>query len=150
MSACGGAQTAEPNTAAVTEQKSGKSAKLEVVSVPEVAGDTNAPIKQAEAISPGPEMQRLVEQAKNDLATELSINSQDIDVLQAEFVTWPDSSVGCPQPGMQYLQVLTSGARILLEANNAIYAYHSGGNRPLVLCKKPSPISPLPYSQGEA
>lgn len=109
-----------------------------------------ASTKPMEAVSPGPEMQRLVAGVKNDLAAKLSIDSKEIEVLRAEFVTWRNSSAGCPKPGTQYLDVLTSGTRILLKANNETYHYHSGGRRPPSLCKSPSPEAPLPYQDGDA
>ena len=40
----------------------------------------------------------------------------DIKVLSAEAVTWPDGSLGCPQPGMMYTQALVPGFRIVLQA----------------------------------
>ena len=150
MSACAGAQTSNSTTAPMDEEQTSKNEKLEVVSIPEVAGDPNVTTKPPGAISPGPEMRRLVDLAKNDLATKLSINGQEIETLQADFVTWRDSSAGCPQPGTQYLQVLTNGTRILIKANNATYQYHSGGDRSTFLCKNPSSIGPLPYQDGEA
>lgn len=35
------------------------------------------------------------------------------------------ASLGCPQPGMVYAEVLTPGYLILLEANNDEYEYHT-------------------------
>ena len=76
--------------------------------------------------------------------------TEDIDIVDAAYVTWRDSSIGCPRPGMQYMQVLTNGSRILLRANAVLYYYHSGGSRAPFLCAKPSPNEPLPYAPGEA
>ena len=148
--ACVETQTDNASTVPIVEKKSSKGEELEVVSIPEVAGEANVTTEPGVPITLGPEMKRLVDLAKNDLAAKLSINVQEIETLQADFVTWPDSSAGCPQPGMQYLQVLTNGARILLKANNATYAYHSGGNRPPFLCKNPSSIDPPSYQDVEA
>lgn len=150
VSGCVEPQTNNSNATPMAEKKISKGEELKVVSIPKAAGEVNVESKPSVPISLGPEMSRLVDLAKKDLAAELSVSDQEIDVLQADFVTWPDSSAGCPQPGMQYLQVLTNGARILLKANNAVYPYHSGGNRPPFPCKNPSSIGPLPYQEGEA
>jgi hypothetical protein len=83
----------------------------------------------------GAGMQRLVDLAVSDLATKLKVDEETIEIVEAQFVTWRDSSAGCPQPGMQYLQVLTNGSRIVLRAAH---------------CAKPSKTEPLPYSHGEA
>lgn len=76
-----------------------------------------------------------LEQAKTDLAERLSVPLDQITLVSAEEVTWPDSSLGCPEPGMMYAQVLTSGSRIILTAGGRTYEYHSGGNREPFLCE---------------
>ena len=113
--------------------------------------DKGTPVDTRSNISPdlGPGLQRLVDLAIMDLATSLNVESDAVEVVEAQFVTWRDSSAGCPKPGMQYLQVLTNGARIVLQVNGTIYHYHSGGSRPPFHCAKPSPTKPLPYSHGE-
>ncbi len=149
-SACAGSPADNPNPAAAAEDAANDGEELELHSVPGVAGHVSMETKPGAAISPGPEMIGLVDLAKKDLAANLSINEQAIEIVQANFVTWPDSSLGCPQAGMQYLQVLTSGALIVFKSRNVRYQYHSGGNRPPFLCKNPSPDEPLPYEEGEA
>ncbi|GAB2567622.1 hypothetical protein [Kribbella endophytica] len=75
------------------------------------------------------------EQAKADLAERLGVPVDDVTVVSSEEVTWPDSSLGCPQPGMMYAQVLTNGSRIVLSAGGQTYEYHSGGQRAPFLCE---------------
>jgi hypothetical protein len=83
-----------------------------------------------------------VEQAKADLAERLGVPVDEITLVSTEEVTWPDSSLGCPQPGMMYAQVLTSGTRTTLAAGGKQYSYHSGGQRPPFLCETPqAPVS---------
>jgi len=81
-------------------------------------------------------MESLIEQAKNDLAGRLSISTTEISLVEVREVVWPDSSLGCPQPGMEYLQVPEDGALILLKAQEVLYEYHNGGSRGLFLCEK--------------
>jgi hypothetical protein len=102
-----------------------------------------------EVPAPGPGLQRLVDIATTDLSAKLDVDVDDIDLVEAAYVTWRDSSIGCPRPDMQYMQVLTNGARIVLRASGVLYHYHSGGNRAPFLCARPSPEAPLPYAQGE-
>lgn len=85
-------------------------------------------------ISLDAEAEQLVLQAKQDLAKQLSVNIDQISLVEVQEVTWPDSSLGCPQPGMMYLQVLVDGHLIRFRATGQIYEYHSGGNRPPFLC----------------
>jgi hypothetical protein len=76
-----------------------------------------------------------LDQARADLAERLGVPVEDVTVVSSEEVTWPDSSLGCPQPGMMYAQVLTNGSRIILSAGGRTYEYHSGGRRAPFLCK---------------
>jgi hypothetical protein len=55
-----------------------------------------------------------------------------LTVTRAEPVTWHDSSLGCPQPGIQYLQVLTPGYQVELHGAQGNYVVHVAGNRALV------------------
>ncbi|UCE30462.1 MAG: hypothetical protein JSW68_10350 [Burkholderiales bacterium] len=83
-----------------------------------------------------PALRPLVARAVDDLATRLGIDSRQVQVLQAKAVVWPDSSLGCPQPGMAYKQVPEDGALILLKSGTRRYEYHSGGSRGLFLCER--------------
>lgn len=78
----------------------------------------------------------LVASAISDLAQRLNESAADITVISATSKTWPDSSMGCPLPGMVYMQVLTDGMFIQLSVNNVTYNYHSGGNRMPFLCEQ--------------
>ena len=78
----------------------------------------------------------LLIQAKEDLAVRLGISPNQIALLSYEEVVWPDASLGCPQPGMAYIQVPQDGALIRLSAKGQVYDYHSGGNRGVFLCEQ--------------
>jgi len=67
----------------------------------------------------------LIETAKADLAQRLSISASQVNVLEVQEVTWPDGSLGCPQPGNTYTQALIPGYRILLESNGNTSEYHT-------------------------
>jgi len=77
----------------------------------------------------------LVELAKADLAERIGIEKEQIEVDSVKSVEWPDASLGCPEPGMMYAQVITPGYRILLSHDGENYRYHTDarGNR-VVLC----------------
>jgi hypothetical protein len=82
-----------------------------------------------------PDLENLVTRAKEDLADRLSIPVDQIEVLEARSVVWPDASLGCPQPDMRYKQVPVDGALIRLQADGQVFEYHSGGSRGLFLCQ---------------
>jgi hypothetical protein len=79
----------------------------------------------------------LVTDAVADLARQLDVSPDDVTVVAAREVTWPDGSLGCPEPGMMYTQALVDGTLVVLEANGQRYEYHGG--TPLVLCENPKP-----------
>lgn len=67
-----------------------------------------------------------------DLAERLGVAASDVSIVEASAVSWGDSSLGCPQPGMQYLQRVTDGSLVVLNADGVDYRY-TGGD-PLKLC----------------
>jgi hypothetical protein len=87
-------------------------------------------------------LQKLVTQAKDDLAKRLNIATDQIDLIELQSVVWPDGSLGCPQPGMGYIQVQVDGLLIRLRVGGRIYEYHSGGNRLPFLCEQPAGSAP--------
>lgn len=57
-------------------------------------------------------------------------------------ITFPDSSLGCSQPGMVYTQVIQEGQIIQLQANGQLYEYHQASNYAPFLCKNPPTSQP--------
>jgi len=76
-----------------------------------------------------PEAEKVLAVAKADLMQRLGVSEEDILVKSVEGVQWPDSSLGCPQPGMMYLQVITPGFRVVLTVNGKDYEYHTDYQR---------------------
>ncbi|MCB0083491.1 MAG: hypothetical protein KDE47_21265, partial [Caldilineaceae bacterium] len=66
----------------------------------------------------------LVQAAKADLAQRLGIDAAEITVVEAQSVAWRDGSLGCPEPGMMYTQVIINGTKIVLSVNGEEYHYH--------------------------
>jgi hypothetical protein len=90
-------------------------------------------------------LESLIEKAKEDLAQRLSISVTQVSLVESIEVEWSDSSLDCPQPGMEYLQVITPGYRILLEVNGTNYEYHSNRDAYIVYCDNANPpILPKP------
>jgi hypothetical protein len=84
-----------------------------------------------------PAAQAMVELARQDLANELEIDAAEVTVMTVSPIEWPDSSLGCPQPDASYLQVLTPGFKIELQALGQLYTYHTDQQSVLVRCQQP-------------
>jgi hypothetical protein len=76
--------------------------------------------------------------AITDLAGRLGIALTDITLVSSEAVEWSDGSLGCPQPGMMYPQVITEGVRVILGAGGKQYAYHGDTQGKLFYCENPT------------
>jgi len=81
-----------------------------------------------------PQLEAFVSQARDDLALRLDIEDPQITVIVAEFVTWPDGALGCPEPDMMYTQALVPGYRIRLRAEGAVHNYHGADEGPPSYC----------------
>ena len=86
--------------------------------------------------------------ALQDLATMLNAKPETIDVTKVGYVTWPDSSLGCPRPDLEYMQVLTEGVLIVLRHGGASYHYHGSREGRPFYCKQPG--KPVAGQSNEA
>ena len=91
---------------------------------PEKSMPTPLPETAVPGATPAPQSSDL---ALANLAATLGIAPTAITVKVVEPVDWPDASLGCPQPGMMYAQVITPGFRIVLEVDGRSYEYHTDG-----------------------
>lgn len=76
----------------------------------------------------------IVAPARDDLAQRLGVDPEQLEVISAEEVTWPDGSLGCPEPGMSYTQALVDGSKVVLEHDGRVYVYHAGDDGEPFLC----------------
>jgi hypothetical protein len=81
-----------------------------------------------------PEARAAVQLAIEDLVQRFATERRAIHVLRAAAVEWSDTSLGCPEEGMMYAQVITPGFLILLAAEGKLYEYHTDRGNYAVLC----------------
>lgn len=84
--------------------------------------------------APSSSMDSLIGKAKEDLSKRLSIAVPEISLVEAKEVVWPDASLGCPQPGVAFAQVLTPGYLVRFEVNDESYEYHTNMLDGVILC----------------
>lgn len=83
------------------------------------------------------ELERVSEAARALAAEQLGLEGAKLLVRQVKAVTWPDTSLGCPQEGYLYAQVLTPGYKVLLEGPAATYEVHLDAQGNGTLCPPP-------------
>jgi hypothetical protein len=71
----------------------------------------------------------LVARAISDLQRRLQVEAEAIEVVGVEPTEFPDASLGVPEPGQAYAQVIVPGVIIRLEAQGEVYVYHGAGER---------------------
>jgi len=99
------------------------------------------PLLQVTSVSPvtGPSelagADAAVRAAISDAASRLKVASDTIQVVSVSATDWSDTSLGCPQPGMFYAQVIVQGYTIMLSAGQARIEYHADKRGRVVACK---------------
>jgi len=74
-------------------------------------------------VAGGQESSPITEKCIADLAKRLNLKPENIKIADKQSVSWPDTSLGMPEIDRVYAQVITPGARIILEARGVKYLY---------------------------
>ena len=94
-----------------------------------------------DAASPGPSgpidlPQSILDPVVAEAARLAGVPVDQVTVVSAEAVTFPDGSLGCPVPGMAYTQALVDGYKVVVEAGGATYDFRGTGQAQFRLCEK--------------
>jgi hypothetical protein len=76
---------------------------------------------------------------------QLAIDVPGVDLsasttVTSEAVEWPDGSLGCPEPGMFYTQVITPGYHVVISVDGVEYDYRATDAGQVRLCQAPGPL----------
>lgn len=87
------------------------------------------------ALANGPVPGEIVGVARKYLAAQLDVDEGSFKLDGSESVAWADASLGCPQEGMGYAQVVTPGYRLMFDLAGTPYSVHtdSDGSH-MVIC----------------
>ncbi len=88
------------------------------------------------SVEPPPGSEELLAAAVADLSAQTGTSIDQIKLISIEPVEWSDSSLGCPQEGFMYAQVITPGYQIVLEAQGQEYTYHTNQTTNVILCQQ--------------
>lgn len=101
---------------------------------PQVEGGapTSAPSQEssAEAVLPAGVAERIVADADNRLPEAYG----EVEIVLVEPVTFSDSSLGCPEPGVEYETVEVDGFSVVLETQGGQLVYKADDSGAIRLC----------------
>lgn len=91
---------------------------------PEAAAPTVTPSSEGTAGAP----EAVQAAALAVLAAETGAAETAFSLESAEGVQWSDASLGCPQEGFAYAQVITPGYKLLFSHEGSVYAVHTNAD----------------------
>ena len=100
-----------------------------------VAGAAPGHASPATPVRDGDVARAIVEQVRADAAHRAGVATTETHILRVEAREWSDASLGCPQPGRQYAQVVTPGYLVIAGAAGREFEYHTDTRHMIVLCQ---------------
>lgn len=88
------------------------------------------------AVAHSPEAQTAIDAALREAASRLGVALTQLQVETVEQREWGDSSLGCPQPGFFYAQVITPGYLIVVAGGGKRLEYHTDTRGRSVMCRE--------------
>jgi hypothetical protein len=83
-----------------------------------------------------PEASTAIDAALSDAASHLAIARDQLAIVQIQAQQWPDSSLGCPQPGQLYSQIVTPGYLVVISGSGKELEYHTDARSHVMLCRE--------------
>jgi hypothetical protein len=93
-----------------------------------------APTPSTGTVTVSPAAQPAVDAVVRAAAAHLGISADHVRVELVEERQWRDSSLGCPQPGFFYSQVITPGYLVVVSGAGKRLEYHTDTQGRAVLC----------------
>ena len=84
-----------------------------------------------------------------DAAKRFKVAESAVVLARAEQLNWSDGSLGCPEPGMAYTQMLVAGFRVDASTSEGTLTYHTDSRGKVVSCGARSPIPERPPSRSQ-
>jgi hypothetical protein len=96
--------------------------------------ETLTPLPAGEPVSTA-QIPRTVRRAVvADAAKRFNVAESAVVLARAEQVTWSDGSLGCPEPGRMYTQMLVAGFRVVATTGAGSLTYHTDSRGSAVSC----------------
>jgi hypothetical protein len=78
--------------------------------------------------------QAILDPILKEAAALAKLDREQLVIVRAEPVVWNDGSLGCPEPGMMYTQVLVNGYWVVIDAGGQKYDFRVGSGGTFQLC----------------
>jgi hypothetical protein len=78
--------------------------------------------------------QAILESILKEAAAQAKVDRDQLVIARTQSVVWSDGSLGCPEPGMMYTQMLVNGYWIVVEAAGKQYDFRVGSGGSFRLC----------------
>lgn len=126
---------------------SGKTPPIHPTTLPTGPGSPTPPVSTPEPFEtvPAPESVLALPAVQAAIAAEAErrgVAEEAVEVVRYDVVTWPDGSIGCPQPGMMYSQALVPGKRLVLAVDGEQASYHASDVGEFAYCAMPTKALP--------
>ena len=103
-------------------QEAATAARTTESGTPALPVDTPAPPAN------GPVPAEIESAVRKLLADELDVDDGDFKLDSSEGVGWSDATLGCPQEGMVYAQVITPGYKLIFDLGGTSYVVHTNSD----------------------
>ncbi len=94
-----------------------------------------SPTGSTEGQVQNPQEEQALLAAQQVLAKQTNTAPEEMQLVSITAREWPDSSLGCPKPGMMYTQVITPGYLVVLDAGGKQYNVHTDSGGRAVVCQ---------------
>lgn len=94
----------------------------------------------------GKERLQAIARARSQLSLKLKVPEAKIALESATPTTWPNASLGCPEPDRMYAQVVTRGWTVILKVREGLHEVRVAGRRAVVCPRRPEK-APIPPSK---
>ncbi len=91
-----------------------------------------------------PTLQSVTDAVLADASQRTGLEVAKLQVVESVAVTWPDGSLGCPEPGMNYTMALVPGYRIRIKVGEQVLNYHTSMRGFWVFCPLGRAVEPTP------
>lgn len=121
-----------PAAERVSQPKSATSGRAPPQRIPSPVTETTIPPGEPMNIASVPVAVRRAVVA--DAARRFQVAESAVVLARAERVTWPDGSLGCPEPGRTYAQAQVPGYRLSARSAQGAFMYHADARGNLAIC----------------